>query len=182
MTKVEHSDFIVYLKDIPPEGLVKEMEIAVADMDELGLAVRPEGALIARFSLDRVDERALVRGEVALPVSLECSRCLKDYVAPLEGTLETFLEEKSRHTEEIDEELSEEDMGVQPLEKGRIDLREMVAEQIHLTMPAKALCSEDCRGLCPTCGTDLNIKTCSCTRRDDDPRWDALRRLKVKES
>jgi uncharacterized protein len=61
-----------------------------------------------------------------------------------------------------------------------IDLRPAVRETWLLSVPQFVQCSEDCKGLCPNCGTNLNESTCSCTTTETDPRWDALRKHQSK--
>ena len=60
----------------------------------------------------------------------------------------------------------------------RIDLDEIVREQILLALPTRQLCAEDCKGLCPSCGANLNEKACGCEQQQTDPRWSALEALK----
>src|SRR5690606_41706177 len=60
-----------------------------------------------------------------------------------------------------------------------VDLAPAVREQILLTLPMSALCKDDCRGLCQVCGQDLNERECGCDRRVTDPRWAALRSVKL---
>ena len=60
---------------------------------------------------------------------------------------------------------------------GYIDADEALTEQILLELPLKHLCKEDCKGLCPKCGTDLNKGSCCCDTSDPDPRFDVLRKL-----
>jgi len=55
-----------------------------------------------------------------------------------------------------------------------VDLDELVREQILLALPSRRLCREECKGLCPTCGADLNAGRCACEQREVDPRWSAL--------
>lgn len=62
-------------------------------------------------------------------------------------------------------------------EDGRLDLTELVTADILLELPIKQLCREDCKGLCPKCGTNLNESSCGCDTRQVDPRLDALRKL-----
>jgi uncharacterized protein len=57
-----------------------------------------------------------------------------------------------------------------------VDLAPYVHEAIVLSAPMVVVCREDCRGLCPSCGVNLNRETCTC-RPNADPRWDALRKL-----
>ena len=58
-----------------------------------------------------------------------------------------------------------------------IDVGEALREELVLTAPAYVVCSEECRGLCPHCGMNLNETTCECATDEPDPRWDALRAL-----
>ena len=58
----------------------------------------------------------------------------------------------------------------------RLDLDSLVLEDVFLAMPFRFLCREDCKGLCPVCGADLNEGSCGC-RPSADPRWDALKDL-----
>lgn len=59
----------------------------------------------------------------------------------------------------------------------RLELDELTISDILLELPLKHLCSEDCKGLCPTCGADLNEGECSCDKRSIDPRLEVLRQL-----
>ena len=72
--------------------------------------------------------------------------------------------------------LCENDDYVVPVE-GMIDVSEMLIEQILLDFPYRHLCKEDCKGLCPKCGKDLNEGSCGCPTDDPDPRFDVLRKL-----
>lgn len=62
------------------------------------------------------------------------------------------------------------------IEDMRLDLEDFVREDIFLTLPTKFLCKEDCKGLCPQCGKNLNEGSCSCTK-PIDPRLEVLRQL-----
>ena len=58
-----------------------------------------------------------------------------------------------------------------------IELDDLVREEILLAMPGHVLCSEECKGLCPTCRIDLNVRTCNCITDRTDSRWDKLKDL-----
>lgn len=60
-----------------------------------------------------------------------------------------------------------------------INLTSLVREDILLELPTKILCKEDCKGLCPVCGQNLNLGSCSCNVKVTDPRWDKLKELLV---
>jgi uncharacterized protein len=63
------------------------------------------------------------------------------------------------------------------VEDKELDLDELIYSDIILEMPVKFLCSEDCKGLCPTCGANLNKTTCKCSKSQVDPRMAILRQL-----
>ncbi|MFN7623911.1 MAG: DUF177 domain-containing protein, partial [Acidobacteriota bacterium] len=85
-------------------------------------------------------------------------------------------DKENQRTGEI--ELTADDLGISVYENDQIDLDEMVVEQLELSLPFRLLCQEDCRGLCPQCGADLNTEACDCQPLID-PRWEAL--VAVKE-
>jgi uncharacterized protein len=170
----------VFLDQIPPEGLVRDLEIPDAESAGFDLAPSQEGPLRVHLVISRYGNEVLVRGKVALDVGLECSRCLGSFSTALESELERYLEERAGGSDDEGGDFTEEEIDVEPLKKGVIDLREMIAEQIHLALPVKPLCEEGCRGLCSRCGVDLNKETCSCAGGETDPRWEALKQLKVK--
>jgi uncharacterized protein len=74
-------------------------------------------------------------------------------------------------------ELSDKDLAVGFYQDDKIDLSQMIWEQVYLALPMKPLCKEDCRGLCPQCGTNLNLSMCSCDRETVDPRLATLKTL-----
>ena len=59
-------------------------------------------------------------------------------------------------------------------------LEDALREQVLLALPLKVICREDCKGLCPHCGANLNDGQCSCADDVDDPRWTALKDLRSK--
>jgi len=175
---MEHSDFIVLLESILPNGLERRLEVCDAVSDGLELAMPLSSALTAELALTRHGSRVLVRGRVRGGLALECSRCLKGFSFPLDVNLETSFETEGEGASDTDDERSPDEMDIQHIEKGCIDLRDFLAEQIHLAVPVKTLCSEECRGLCSRCGADLSNGDCSCEEQQTDARWDALKQLK----
>ena len=59
-------------------------------------------------------------------------------------------------------------------EEGVLDLTELVRTDFLLELPTKVLCREDCQGLCPQCGKNLNFDSCQCKKQSIDPRWEVL--------
>ena len=100
-----------------------------------------------------------------------CDRCLKEttvnYIAKINRTIVVSLEDEDS--------IQNDDVAVVPDMK--LDLEEFCYDDIVMSLPTKILCKADCRGLCPDCGTDLNLGSCSCQKKEIDPRLAALTEL-----
>lgn len=178
----------VYLEDIGEKGLQLAGE---ADADLLALLterladdrVRLAGPVHYRFRIVRAYDMIEIEGGVETEVVLACSRCLGAYTAPLRETFAlTFAEELPQVDDEDGEEgveLSAEEMGIVLLEGDSIDLTEPLLENVLVALPLQPLCSDDCKGLCPHCGIDLNQGSCSCEEPQFDTRFSALKNFKV---
>jgi uncharacterized protein len=176
---VEHIDFVVYLNKIPPEGLDLSFEIADPARAGIDLQVPVEGPIRAQFDVQRLGGEIRVSGSVAAALRLECSRCLAPFVLPVDaGVGVSFAPRSAAADEEHQHELSADELETEPLVQGGADLRGVIAEQIHLALPLKPLCSEDCRGICPRCGEET-AGECGCAPAGGDPRWEALKKLTV---
>jgi len=62
------------------------------------------------------------------------------------------------------------------VENMQLELNDLVSEDIYLSLPSRFLCKEDCKGLCPMCGQDLNVSSCGCVQ-PTDPTWDVLKNI-----
>jgi uncharacterized protein len=121
-------------------------------------------------------DRLLVKGELAGEARLVCSRCLTEYRGPLDLTFEEEFVEGTTVADDQSE--AETGRQVNLYQGEEIDLTEALRDNVLVELPMKPLCSADCRGLCPTCGQNLNTGACSCA--DDvavDPRLAKLQEL-----
>jgi uncharacterized protein len=132
-----------------------------------------------RMSIDvhKDDTKLRLKGFVATTLELTCSRCLEGYPVPVDATFDLMYLPHSEAPGDEDIEVTDGDANTAFYRDGVIDLGELVREQIYLTLPMKPLCREDCRGLCPECGTNLNAGTCACAHRWEDPRLAPLKSL-----
>jgi uncharacterized protein len=122
-----------------------------------------------------------VAGRVVVPVSLVCSRCLVVYEATLDSSF-TIIFRKGTSEEaslEDETELSEQDLVSAVYHGDEIDMTHEIEEQIAMEVPFQPLCSDGCKGLCPECGTDLNHGTCSCSARQFNFKFSALKDFKA---
>jgi uncharacterized protein len=130
----------------------------------------------------RRGEEVRLRGSIKTEVELLCDRCLAPSRAPLEVEFDArFIPQSAAARESDNVELLAEDLGLAAYEGDSVDVDELVREQILLALPSRNLCREDCKGLCPKCGADLNAGDCSCEQGETDPRWAALADLKKGE-
>jgi uncharacterized protein len=139
---------------LPADGETLEGEepASVLDLDEEG--VRAESGLRYALTACVTGKELIVRGRVSASVQFRCVRCTERF--PFDAEERDFL---SAH--ELDD-LTE-----------CVDLTPELREAILLAFPNYPVCREECRGLCPQCGTNLNKEKCDC-RPPDDPRWAVL--------
>ena len=140
-----------------------------------------DNRLIGRPELDleaaREGGKVQLVGKLSASVSFDCDRCLKPLTIPVEQTFDLTYVPPAGIEEE--KELADDDLLVAFYTDQVIDLDDLVREQIELALPMSRICSNDCRGLCPECGANLNEGACECPPSDVDPRWAALRQLKA---
>jgi uncharacterized protein len=122
-----------------------EREIEVADLIEINLEV---------FN---TTDSFLVKGTITSKLKLNCSRCLKEFIEPIELA--------------ISEEVLKEEME----DQSELFIDEIIIDNIILSLPMKVLCSDDCKGLCPQCGQNLNEGECDCEIDTIDPRLAKLK-------
>ncbi len=115
-------------------------------------------------------------GVVSSTVLMQCSRCLKDFVLPISGQLSLNIVES-----EFLKEFSDAD-DVVPVVNDEADLTRPVYEALLIALPVAATCQPDCKGLCPTCGRDLNTEACQCVKETIDPRWEKLAQLSARRN
>lgn len=119
-----------------------------------------------------------VQGAIKGMLEVVCHRCLRPFPFPLDETVDLFL---------VEEPDSEEDEETDPLQEDRdfgffdgeiIEIDQLVAEQIFLSLPFKVVCDDNCRGLCPGCGANLNEEPCTCRKDAEASAFSALRAIK----
>ncbi len=158
-------------------GEIDPSELRLADPSALGF----DGKLELDIRISTTDSLSYhVHGDISYRVKTECRRCLR----PVSANRNVEVRGMYSFAEGLERlELSEEErelQGILPLaaDSDCIDLTDLVRESVVLDYPRFLLCSEDCRGLCPGCGADLNEETCRCSSQAVDPRWSKLIDLK----
>jgi uncharacterized protein len=182
----------VNIYDIPEEGLTLDVEEEGKNLAELAgpLDFTFRSPVKARLELIRSDGNVVTSGEMSVILGFTCGRCLKEFERPVSSEFRLFSSfadagRAPRDKDEADDEGVEADMDEPTgahVYGDSLDVTEMLLEQIALEAPMQPLCSEACKGLCPRCGTDLNVTTCDC--RSDariDSRFAKLKDFKSGE-
>jgi len=124
-------------------------------------------------------DRFRLEGTAKTELELTCSRCLEPYSMPVDAAFDLRYLPASEATDPDggEGEVTEDDLDTSVYRDDQIDVNEVLREQFYLTLPMKPLCREDCAGLCPRCGTNLNGGACGCEPPVEDPRLAPLRKL-----
>jgi uncharacterized protein len=128
-----------------------------------GDASVPDGTPIAvDLVVESLTDGLTVTGEVRTTWEGTCRRCLGRASGPVVAEVQELYQAHPTSEEAF------------PFDGEQIDLAPMVRELLLMELPIAPVCREDCAGLCPTCGADLNAGPCGCAADDRDPRWAAL--------
>ena len=187
--------YAVLLRDIPahrtydvPGELVSEWVKGLPMRDALGAPDLDPGAGAGHADLELYadEEHVFATGTFKGNLHVACSRCVGDVTLEIDDRVRVTFVPKAEMPVETDEPASEEDgpqiaeddLDVFPYEGDWVDLEPLFREEFVLAIPYAPLCREDCKGLCPQCGTDLNSGTCKC-EKPIDPRLAVLKGLKI---
>jgi len=130
------------------------------------------------FDVHKDREKFRLIGAVHAQLELECSRCLEPFPLEVDAPFDVRYLPASAMSSDPEREVPDEDLDLSYYRDDHIDLNELLREQFFLALPMKPLCREDCRGLCPQCGANLNAAACACATTWESPRLAVLRGLR----
>lgn len=177
---------LIDLEKLPEQGECLDREVG---FDQLGRSSDefrlPEPVrLTGRLSRLEADVYAL-RGDLHTNLEVDCFRCLEAVSVEIQERLELMYipyssnvegDGASQHRDE-DRRLEDDEMSVSYYREQEVDLGQLIWEQLHLALPMKIVCREDCLGLCSRCGVNRNEESCDCDQGDIDPRLAELKAL-----
>ncbi|MFZ0706974.1 MAG: DUF177 domain-containing protein [Candidatus Korobacteraceae bacterium] len=119
-------------------------------------------------------------GKLSTEIEVLCARCLEPVVHKVARDFDLLYRPQGvdRRGEEVS--ISEAETEIGYYQGEGLLLEDVLREQVLLSTPVKTVCREECKGLCPTCGGNLNQEQCGCEQRAGDPRWAALGEIKNK--
>jgi len=169
----------IELKDLGHDKLsfAASFEPGVVDF---GADFKQAGLLDWSVTAERAGEDIRIAGTVNVSLELPCSRCLEPAKLDVKKTFDLFFRQRAQAMFDEDEEieLTEPETRTAFFTGTQLAIADILREQILLALPMKALCTVDCKGLCPHCGTNLNAGTCNCPQEDLNPHMSTLLEIK----
>ena len=165
------------LQDIPAEGQefhFTDQSLWTGPMGEFGVAGKIGREFEASMFITPQDQGFLVTGSFSGSLVLACGRCAEETEHLIEGEFDSF-EEPGAGADSLEDETRLRVVKGVP----ELDVAGYLWEQFLLAQPDRPLCSDGCKGLCPTCGINKNQGSCACAQESGDPRLAVLRNLKL---
>lgn len=135
------------------------------------------------FEVDLEVNRSLhsisVKARVGFVLQGECCRCVGSTEKRMTTEFDFLIQHKQATLDELEAMGEDDDVFLVDPGKHELDLTARVREAAALELPMRVYCRDDCRGLCPQCGQNLNDKDCQCVEARVDPRWESLAKLNV---
>jgi len=178
----------IELKDLEIHPIDFREEFPAGEIDLIP-EVRQRSPLRSEGQADLVEEHhgkhkvvqdIRVKGKLDTSLEVACARCLDPVVHQVERSFDLLY--RPLGTDSGHEELSVTDAEAEIgyYGNGGLLLEDTLREQVLLALPLKTICREDCKGLCPHCGKNMNENQCSCVDDLEDPRWSALKEIRDK--
>jgi len=165
----------VLISEIPEEGLDVECKETV----ESDTILSP---ISARLKIMKIGNEVIVRGEVVADVKLQCSRCIMDFEYKLSVPVDVVYHPLEELKREERHEIMAGELDMDFYSGEEMDIIMLAKEQIDLQMPMKPLCTNLCKGICLTCGKNLNTGVCTCAEKETDSRFVILKKLLDKDT
>ena len=153
-----------------------DVDLAPGTVEFLDPKLRQAGPLKAQGKVELVLGEIRAKGHVVVNMEVDCDRCLEPAWCPIDADFELYyrpVEEGFGDEKAIDP--GEAEMGF--YQGDGIELNDVLREYVLLALPMQRLCKKDCKGICPECGQNRNLKPCACRAELVDDRWAALKRI-----
>lgn len=147
------------------------------DVGDIDISEPYHGKYLTSVALSKYDNQIILDSETRINAILSCDRCNTEYHSLITSRYRMIYLFKQLDAE-VDGEKTD-IVYIHP-DTDKIELDEDVRDYAILAIPMKKLCFEDCKGLCPRCGKNLNEGPCNCKAEKIDSRWEPLQELKIK--
>lgn len=175
----------ILVSHIPPEGLqlpiVLEREWLQRVFSDFGEEVNCPCPVKVMAEARKMGSTVIIQGAVSTQLIMPCARCLEPAELKIEANFRYVMVPEPPGCR-ADAELTSEDIEYGYYTEDSIDVLPLIYEQICLQLPMVVLCREDCRGICPRCGRNLNHGVCTCREEEVDVRWQALKKVTINKA
>lgn len=160
-----------------------------ADVIDYGQDIHQVRPLVSSGHAELVEERRghreriediRVVGDFSTRLEVNCARCLEPVARDISGDFDLLYRPRGADSGVDERTVRRDEAEVSYYTGEGVLLEDVLREQVLLAVPLKTVCREDCRGLCPHCGRNLNVEQCDCAEPLEDPRWAALKEIKDK--
>jgi len=174
---------------------IKELEVQPLEFKEdfqpgavdLGNEVRQRAPIRTKGRAELVEEHCgkrevikdiRLRGHLSTALELQCARCIEPVAQNIDRAFELLYRPLGTDAGRDELSVTDAEAEIGYYQGDGLLLEDVLREQILLALPLKVTCREECKGLCPQCGKNLNQELCSCTAPVEDPRWEALKEIR----
>jgi len=171
ITPLELEQEPLLFEEIIPAGLL-EYAPDVAQVGPMPVNGRADLILEHRGHNHQIPD-IRVRAGYEAGFELLCARCVEPVPIPLRGNFDLIFRPRAADAEPGERSITADETEIGYYEESGLSLEDVVREQVLLSLPGRTLCKEDCKGLCPRCGQNLNLEACKCNSTSDS-RWNAL--------
>jgi uncharacterized protein len=185
---------LVNIDEIKEPGLRRSWDVPREDVDRMVAGdrsgCRAHAPVHVDARLEKIERRVRVEAHAKAALDCACGRCLAPMTVDVPVDFELTLVPSDEYEDLTGEATDRQKAPVRgTFEPGEaeeevyagkvIDLDPILREQLLLALPGYPVCRDACKGLCPVCGANLNERECGCERKPPDPRWAALKNIKL---
>jgi uncharacterized protein len=165
----------ITLAELEIHRVIASENYAPGDLDFQGAEFRQEAPLKIDATAELLGQEIRIRGRVLTRLAACCDRCLAPVEIPVNRAFDLFYRPLQTIAKEEEIQVPEDEMEVGFYSGDGIELADVATEQVILNVPMKVLCHDECRGLCPVCGENRNLKRCGCTQPQEHSPFASLK-------
>ena len=168
------------VRDLEVKKIHFETEYPAGEIDFLDPGVEQYSVLKTRGVAELLSNtlgEIRVKGHLDVTIQAACDRCLEPAQFPVDSDFDLFYRPVESGVLPEEARIDDGELEIAFYEEGGVALKDVLREFVLLAMPMRKLCREDCRGICPLCGSNRNLKECRCEENPVDSRWAALKNI-----
>jgi len=165
----------ITLAELEIHRVVASENYAPGALDFHGAEFRQAAPLKIGATAELQGQEIRIWGRLSTRLAASCDRCLAPVEIPVDRAFDLFYRPLQSIAKEEEIEIPADEMEVGFYSGDGIELADVATEQVILAVPMKVICSEECRGLCPVCGENRNVKMCDCAPPQEDSPFASLK-------